>query len=159
MPGWYVRDKLWPMPISMFECCFTSIETIRLIRTGRPGWLLNSRWEDDDDDVELHALGCRVDTLGTNCDQCVCTVQCCFTSTKTIRLIRTGSPGRPPGLSHSSWTLWGADFWGFCLLYISCCVLTSEWRYYTAFILVYLSRFNTLGLKIFLRVGYSVTVP
>ena len=28
--------------------------------------------------------------------------QCCFTSTKTIRLIRDGSPGRPPQLSHSS---------------------------------------------------------
>ena len=45
-----------------------------------------------------------VDILGTNCDQCVCMVQCCFTSTVTIRLIRTGSPGRPPRLSHS-WTL------------------------------------------------------
>ena len=32
-------------------------------------------------------------------------VQCCFTSTETIRLIRTGSPGRPPRLSHNSWTL------------------------------------------------------
>ena len=26
--------------------------------------------EDDDDDVKLHVLGCRVDILGTNCDQC-----------------------------------------------------------------------------------------
>ena len=49
--------------------------------------------DDDDDDVELNAvrLGCRVDILGTNCDQRVCMVQCCFTSTKTIRLIRTES--------------------------------------------------------------------
>ena len=31
-----------------------------------------------------------VDILGTNCDQCVCMVQCCFTSTETIRLIRDG---------------------------------------------------------------------
>ena len=46
-----------------------------------------------------------VDILGTNCDQCVCMVQCCFTSTETVRLIRTGSPGQPPRLSHSSWTL------------------------------------------------------
>ena len=30
----------------------------------------------DDDDVELNVLGCRVDILGTNCDQCVCMVQC-----------------------------------------------------------------------------------
>ena len=59
----------------------------------------------DDDDVELHVLGCRVDILGTNCDQCLSMVQCCFTSTETVRLIRMESPGRPPRLSHSSWTL------------------------------------------------------
>ena len=29
----------------------------------------------NDDDVELNVLGCRVDMLGTNCDQCVCMVQ------------------------------------------------------------------------------------
>ena len=46
-----------------------------------------------------------VDILGTNCDQCVSMVQCCFTSTETIRLVRTGSPGRPPRLSHLFWTL------------------------------------------------------
>ena len=44
----------------------------------------------NDDDVELNVLGCRVDILGTNCDQCISMVQCCFTSTKTVRLIRTG---------------------------------------------------------------------
>ena len=33
-----------------------------------------------------------VDILGTNCDQRVCMVQCCFTSTETIRLIRDGEP-------------------------------------------------------------------
>ena len=48
----------------------------------------------DDDDVELNVLGCRVDTLGTNCDQCVCMVQYSFTSTETVRFLRTGSPGR-----------------------------------------------------------------
>ena len=39
--------------------------------------------DDDDDDVELHLrLRCRVDILGTNCDQCCLSmVQCCFTST------------------------------------------------------------------------------
>ena len=46
-----------------------------------------------------------VDILGTNCDQRRSMVQCCFTSTETRRLIRTLSPGRPPRLSHSSWTL------------------------------------------------------
>ena len=45
-----------------------------------------------------------VDILGTNCDQ-TSMVQHCFTSTKTIRLVRTESPERPPRLSHSSWTV------------------------------------------------------
>ena len=43
-------------------------------------------------------------------DQCMSMVQYCFTSTDTIRLVRTDSPGRSPRLSHSSWTLisrWG----------------------------------------------------
>ena len=47
-----------------------------------------------------------VDILGTNCDQSLSMVQCCFTSTETVRLIRTESPGWPPWLSHSSRTLW-----------------------------------------------------
>ena len=66
-------------------------------------WALSSLT--DDDDVEFNVLGCRVDILGTNCDQCVCMVQCCLTSTETIMLIWTGSPGQPLRLSHSSWTL------------------------------------------------------
>ena len=48
---------------------------------------LSAQVVDGDDDVELHVLGCRVDILGTNCDQCVCMVQCCFPSTETVRLI------------------------------------------------------------------------
>ena len=32
------------------------------------------------------------DVLGTNCDQCLSMVQCCFTSTETVRLIRSGNP-------------------------------------------------------------------
>ena len=44
-----------------------------------------------------------VDILGTNCDQCWSTVQYCFTSTETIRLVRMESPGWPPQLAHSSW--------------------------------------------------------
>ena len=37
-------------------------------------------------------------------------VQHSFTSTETRKLVRTDSPGRPPRLSHSSWTMvwrWG----------------------------------------------------
>ena len=51
------------------------------------------------------------DILGTNCDRS--TVQFCFTSTETVRLIRTQSPGRPPRLSHSSSTLIKVDGWFF----------------------------------------------
>ena len=94
---------------------FSSIPTTKLSKAAILVTVIFSRnrsWKEtapkcllDDDDVELIVLRCRVDILEANCDQCVCMVQCCFTSTETIRLIRTGSPGRPPRLSHSSWTL------------------------------------------------------
>ena len=45
------------------------------------------------------------DILGTSWDQCRSTVQYSFTSTETTRLVRTDSPGRPPRLSHISWTM------------------------------------------------------
>ena len=44
----------------------------------------------DDEDIKLNVLGYRVDILGTNCDQCVSMVQCCFTSTRKPQ----GSLGR-----------------------------------------------------------------
>ena len=47
----------------------------------------------------------RVDILRTSCDQCRSMVQYSFTSTETRRLVRTDSTGRPPRLSHSSWTM------------------------------------------------------
>ena len=50
-----------------------------------------------------------VDILGTNCDQCLSRVQCCFTSTETVRLITTESPGLPLRFSHSSWSQRTAD--------------------------------------------------
>ena len=46
-----------------------------------------------------------VGVLGTHCDQRLSTVQCCFTSAETVRLVRSGSPGRPHRLSHCSWVL------------------------------------------------------
>ena len=46
-----------------------------------------------------------VDILGTSWDQCWSMVQYSFTSTETRRLVRTDSPGRPPQLSHRSWTM------------------------------------------------------
>ena len=69
-----------------------------------PGWARHMYTEIEiieDDDVELHVLGCRVDILGINCDQCLNMVQCCFTSTETIRLIRTGAQDGHR-LSHNS---------------------------------------------------------
>ena len=46
--------------------------------------------------------------LGTSWDQCRSMVQYSFTSTETRKLLRTDSPGRPPRLSHSSWTMYHA---------------------------------------------------
>ena len=45
-----------------------------------------------------------------------------FTSTDTRRLVKTDSPGRPPRLSHSSWTMDAAG-----LLY--CCFTSTEARW------------------------------
>ena len=46
-----------------------------------------------------------IDILGTSWDQCRSMVQYSFTSMETRRLIKMDSPGRPPRLSHSSWTM------------------------------------------------------
>ena len=48
--------------------------------------------------VALRPQMMSVDVLGANRDQCLSMVQCCFTSTETVSLIRTESPGRPPRL-------------------------------------------------------------
>ena len=42
---------------------------------------------------------------GTSWNQCRSMVQYSFTSTETIRLVRTDNPGRPSRFSHSSWTM------------------------------------------------------
>ena len=103
-----------------FKCCFTSTQTIRLLGVGSPGRpsrLSHSSWW-----CRASCPRMSVDTLGTNCDQCLSMVQCCFTSTGTIRLVRTGSPGRPPRLSHSSRTLTAPELWA---VFVTCCVLGS----------------------------------
>ena len=46
-----------------------------------------------------------IDILGTSWDQCWSMVQHSFTSMETRRLIKMDSPGQPPQLSHSSWTM------------------------------------------------------
>ena len=48
-------------------------------------------------------------------------VQYSCTSTESRRLVRTDSSGRPPRLSHSSWTMYS------CLL--SCCFTSTEARW------------------------------
>ena len=52
-----------------------------------------------DDDVDRASCPrMSVDIFGTKCDQCRSMVQCCFTSTEAVKLIRSESPGRPPRL-------------------------------------------------------------
>ena len=69
------------------------------------------------------------DILGTSWDQCVSMVHYCFTSTQTIRLVRTESPGRPPQFSHSSWTLMDCHVRGPTYIYTSICksLAVCEW--------------------------------
>ena len=84
----------------------------------------------DDDALELNVLGCRIDILETNYDQCVSMVQCCFTSTETVRLIRTESPGRPPRLSRSSWSL-KASVLFLSTSSLSWCIASTETVWFT----------------------------
>ena len=83
-----------------------------------------------------------VDILGSSWDQCRSTVQYSFTSTETRRLVRTDSPGRPPRLSHSLWTVCCCYWWS--LLYSAILrsradslrshVILHEWlAFYSAF--------------------------
>ena len=82
-------------------CCFTSTETLRLIRDGEPRTATS---------IFTHLL-----SSAPKVPQCIHQsfkssasvifyrlVECCFTSTETVGLLRTGSPERPPRLSQSS---------------------------------------------------------
>ena len=91
-----------------------------------------------------------VDILGTSCDQCRSMVQYSFTSTETRRLVRTDSPGRPPRLSHSSWTMVPAmmvtDFYNYSAIprsradSLSSHVILHKWlAFYSAFLNIYRS--------------------
>ena len=78
----------------------TAVERAKLLCTD---WLSTTLISIVDDDVDRASCPRRsADILGTNCDQYLSTVQCCFTSTETVRLVREESPGRPPRLSDSS---------------------------------------------------------
>ena len=108
--------------VSAVQCCFTSTETVRTVRDGEPGTststfthllysvlclqfsvalrpqrpygLLGTGAQDVHLDFHTPSVLCSVSA-----------VQCCFTSTETVRTIRDGSPGRPPRLSHTFCTL------------------------------------------------------
>ena len=70
------------------QCCFTSAETIRIIR---------DIWQPRTSTSTFARL--------LSSDPTTVQVQCCFTSTETIRIIRDiwqPRTGRPPRLSHSS---------------------------------------------------------
>ena len=99
-------SRIWPHPVSLYRkvsvlparYLYNSLaECMRILSLSLPVHMI-MMWS-------LLSSGCRVGILGTKCDQCVCMVQCYFTSTETVRPIRTGSPEWPPRLSHSSWTL------------------------------------------------------
>ena len=92
--------------VCMVQCGFTSTETTRMsswhirdklspVRVHGSVWLY----------VHTKPQGCPVDISGTNCHQCVCMVQCGFTSTETTRLVRTGSRGGHLGF-HTPPELW-----------------------------------------------------
>ena len=74
-----------------------------------------------------------VDILGTSWDQCRSMVQYTFTSTETRRLVRTDSPGRPPRLSHSSWTMGHTKVLSLLLLSFVVFCVCGVW-YFTLFV-------------------------
>ena len=91
---------------SLINTAFLITQQIKLTA----GKSLFDCWSLQKDSLCYYRWWCRalcpqmsVDILGTSCDQCWSTVQCCFTSTETVKLIRTESPGWPPRLSHNSW--------------------------------------------------------
>ena len=61
----------------------TAVERAKLLCTD---WLSTTLISIVDDDVDRASCPRRsADILGTNCDQYLSTVQCCFTSTETVR--------------------------------------------------------------------------
>ena len=83
--------------VSTVQCCFTSTETVRLVRADSPGrppglftQLLNSERKGDDG-VGLHVLGCRVDILGTNCRKKSCYSTIKYTADVYVCTFRPGN--------------------------------------------------------------------
>ena len=82
----------------LFQCCLTSTETIRFIKDGEPRMAAStfSQLLSSHTDMRRYLLLASVALAYQNC-----LFQCCLTSTETIRQLGTGSPGRPPRLSHT----------------------------------------------------------
>ena len=97
---------------SLVQCCFTSTETVGLLGTGAQDGHLDFHTAPELWDRSCCCPRTSVDILGTSWDQCRGMVQYCFMSTEARRLVRTNSPGRPPRLSHSSWTMSGIGAFG-----------------------------------------------
>ena len=100
-PGWPPRLPRISWAQVRVQCCFTSTEAVRTIGDGEPGRptrLSPSSWA-------LLLLCCLMSSdVGWHIRDKL-RPSMCFTSTETVRFVRTESPGRPPRLSHSSWAL------------------------------------------------------
>ena len=89
--------------------------------------------DDDDDDVELNVLGCRLTcNRQTVTNAYISMVQCCFTCTETVRLIRTGALDGHLDF-HTAPELWSVDSVGVRLLSseLLCNYVLVEWTYAT----------------------------
>ena len=112
---------LMTQPHQLVECCFTSTETVGLLGTGAQDVHLDFHTAPALRVVLSFNVALRPQRpyglLGTespgrpprlphsSCPPCCPLVQCCVTSTETVRTIRDGGPGRPPRLAHTSWAL------------------------------------------------------
>ena len=108
--NFYERKFAWGLTFSLdlFSCYLNSFAQRRL-----PDFIASTRLSDRSSKWQTQMMMMKwclmssmsVDILGTSCDQCRSLVQYSFTSTETRKLVRTDSSGRPPRLSHSSWTM------------------------------------------------------
>ena len=103
------------------------------------------------------------DILGTSWDQCRSMVQYIFTSTEARRLVRTDSPGRPPRLSHSSWTMsfsvnsvHALKLSWFCCCWLLHTCLPSLHNYVQCFFFFTFLYFNSLSTNITLSNKWSI---
>ena len=90
-------------------CCFKLFcvgVTLACQNAFKDHWCVSDPWKsfNFDDDVGLNGLRGWADILGTK-PTLILLVEVLLYVHRNHRFIRDGSPGRPPQLSHSSWTL------------------------------------------------------